>query len=91
MRQDGATVEPIFMFNILTELAIDSCPGDVWLKGPGRALIEAGLSPEDIASALGSSHDDAELVANGTWAACQTCGDPGPDPFPETEELPISE
>ena len=76
-------MESSLIFEVLKEVAIDAAMRHAWLGDPARALAQAGLTPDEIRAALAGGDLDDELVANGEFAACQSCGDPGPDPFPE--------
>ena len=76
-------MESNLIFEVLREVAIDAAMRHAWLADPARALAQAGLTLEEIRAALMGGDLDDELVANGDFAACQSCGDPGPDPFPE--------
>jgi hypothetical protein len=78
------------IFDVLTEIAIDAAMRRAWLEDPARALAQAGLTPEEVRAAMAGGDVDDELVANGDFAACQSCGDPGPDPFPEHHERRVS-
>jgi len=79
----GIPMQSSLIFEVLREVAIDPAMRRAWLADPARALSQAGLTPEEIRAALVGGDLDDEVVANGDFAACQSCGDPGPDPFPE--------
>ena len=61
----------------VADLAIDPFPrDDRWMDS----------NPTDAARTLAAIRADAvaaERIANGPWAACTTCCDPGPDPCPD--------
>jgi hypothetical protein len=68
------------LFDFLTGLAQDPFAQEAYARDPGAVLARAGLSEDDVARAGRRSKDE---IAGGAWSLCQTCSDPGPDPFPE--------
>jgi hypothetical protein len=69
------------VFDFLTNLAHDPFAQDAYANDPDAALARAGLSGNDLRqSGVVPAKDE---IAGGPWASCQTCSDPGPDPFPE--------
>ncbi len=71
--------DPVYRF--LTTLAEDPFEDDAYAADPRQTLVRAGLAEgqlEGEGSAMGP-----DGVAGGAWAVCQTCSDPGPDPYPE--------
>lgn len=66
------------LFNYLTELAIDPFAS----LSPGQRRDVQG-----VLSLAGTSVQADELIAQGSFEACRTCSDPGPDePFPDFED-----
>lgn len=73
------------MFELLTDLTIDPFKQEAFRRDPAAFLKDAGVTPEEAAllSELGAA--PAESIANGAWARCAGCVDPGPDPFPDPD------
>jgi len=69
------------LFEFLTNLARDPFEQDAYATDPRGVLARAGLSTDEIG--FFPSAGERDCIAGGAWAACQTCSDPGPDPFPE--------
>jgi hypothetical protein len=66
------------MFNFLTELAIDPF---------ASASAEQRQQVRCVLNLAGTSAQADELIAQGSFDACRTCSDPGPDePFPDSED-----
>lgn len=66
---------------ILVELAVDPYLRGAYAADPERALAGLGIASETAQAAL--RHIHAAPAESERWAACRTCSDPGPDPFPE--------
>lgn len=71
-------------FKALTDLALDPFACLAAARDPREALRAAGLGTDELELALASDLPDREAAANGSFASCETCIDPGddPDPFP---------
>ncbi|WP_438021203.1 hypothetical protein WMF18_19950 [Sorangium sp. So ce315] len=66
---------------LLTELSIDPFRLDDFLRDPDPLLAAEGISLKELAGCT----DRFALAADGTWARCAACGDPGYDPLPDPE------
>jgi hypothetical protein len=74
------------MFELLTELSVDPFTHDAFLRDPEGVAAAAGLSLEERAALFGFRRDDGDpAIANGVWARCACCADPGPDPEPNPD------
>ena len=65
---------------LLTELSTDPFRRAGALCDLDEALEGSGVSEHELSTALRA---DSRQIANGSWATCATCSDPGSDPYPE--------
>ncbi|KYF76005.1 hypothetical protein BE11_03440 [Sorangium cellulosum] len=80
--QDGTQEDAMnSAYRLLTELSIDPFRLDDFLRDPDPLLAADGVALEDLAGCTEMS----ALAADGTWARCAACGDPGYDPLPDPE------
>jgi hypothetical protein len=70
------------LFDIMTKLAIDPFACESYATEPTEPIDDPNGSPltrEELTAALTVSPADAASIANGPWAPCDTCSDPGGD------------
>lgn len=69
-------------FRTLIDLATDPFAQIAAMRDGRRRLVGSNLTNSELALVATAPPTDAECVANGDFASCETCIDPGGDPDP---------
>lgn len=77
------------MFKLLSDLTEDPFKHEAFLSDPESFMRESGLTAEEMAELAQLSGSPSTAAANGAWARCAGCIDPGPDPYPDPDPANI--
>lgn len=70
---------------LLTELTVDPFHLEAFLRDPDPLATAMGLTAADIPRLMLSVKSAPFGKADGSWARCASCSDPGHDPLPDPD------